>query len=220
MPTQNPANAREATGPRAGSIVAAAERSRRRDGPALAIVDHLSVAVLVSDREGRCTFMNRCAVELLASSDGVRLVADEHLGAEYPGDAHKLRTAIQRACDDKVGCAIMINRSSDPQPLISVVSPFEDRADPRPQAMLLVRRAGLRSDVVANHLRSLFRLSPAEADIAVSLATGAELTEIAGGRNVTVNTLRSQIASVMGKTGTRRQAELVALVSKLDTILG
>ena len=220
MPTQNSANAREPAGARAGSLVATAARSRRAGGPALAIVDHLSVAVLVSDREGRCTFMNRCAVELLASSDGVRLVAGEHLGAEYPGDAHKLRTAIQRACDDRIGCAIMINRSGDPQPLISVVSPFDDRTDTRPQAMLMLRRAGIRNEVVANHLRSLFRLSPAEAEIAVSLATGAELTEIAGARKVTVNTLRSQIASVMGKTGTRRQAELVALVSKLDTILG
>jgi DNA-binding CsgD family transcriptional regulator len=194
-------------------------RGRREDGPATAILDQLSVAVLVTDREGRCSFLNACAIELLAAADGVRMVGGEILGAEYPGDAHTLRSALQKTCDEGGGGAIMINRSAHPQPLLGVVAPFEDRSGGGPRAMLMLRRGGIRADVVAQHLRSLFRLSPAEAEIGVALATGAELSDIAAGRNVTVNTLRSQIASIMGKTGTRRQAELVALVCRLDTPL-
>ncbi len=64
----------------------------------------------------------------------------------------------------------------------------------------------------------MFRLSPAEADIAVQLAMGADLDEIAEKRGVSLNTLRAQLAAAMGKAGVRRQAELVGAVLKAKTI--
>jgi DNA-binding CsgD family transcriptional regulator len=61
-------------------------------------------------------------------------------------------------------------------------------------------------------LRSRFDLTPAEAQIALGIAGGKTLAAIAEARSVSVSTAREQLKSVFVKTGTHRQAELVALL--------
>jgi DNA-binding CsgD family transcriptional regulator len=67
-------------------------------------------------------------------------------------------------------------------------------------------------------LQRLFGLTPSEAALAVHLARGATLTEIAGERGVTLATVRSQLASVFDKTQTTRQAHLVALLARVAVL--
>lgn len=66
-------------------------------------------------------------------------------------------------------------------------------------------------------VQSLFDLTPAEARVARSLVTGATVDEIAAGSSVSSNTVRTQVRGVLEKTGCRRQAEVVALLSGLGT---
>ncbi len=61
-------------------------------------------------------------------------------------------------------------------------------------------------------LRSRFCLTPAEAQIALGIADGETLAAVAEARGVSVSTARTQLKSVFVKTGTHRQAELVALL--------
>jgi DNA-binding CsgD family transcriptional regulator len=61
-------------------------------------------------------------------------------------------------------------------------------------------------------LRSRFRLTPAEAQIALGIADGKTLAAIAEGRRVSVSTARGQLKSVFAKIGAHRQAELVTLL--------
>jgi DNA-binding CsgD family transcriptional regulator len=58
-------------------------------------------------------------------------------------------------------------------------------------------------------------LTTAEARIALGLADGQTLSEIAEARRVSVHTLRNQVKSALSTTGARRQADLVALVERL-----
>lgn len=64
-------------------------------------------------------------------------------------------------------------------------------------------------------VQSLFDLSPAEAQVARSLAAGEAIENIATTRGVSRNTVRTQVQCVMDKTGCRRQAEVVALLSSV-----
>jgi DNA-binding CsgD family transcriptional regulator len=61
-------------------------------------------------------------------------------------------------------------------------------------------------------IQSLFDLTPAEAKVARGLAAGDTLEEIATANNLSRNTIRSQLRGALEKTGSRRQAELVALL--------
>jgi DNA-binding CsgD family transcriptional regulator len=61
-------------------------------------------------------------------------------------------------------------------------------------------------------LRSQFGLTKAEARLALSLAAGASLPSMAKAFDVKLTTVRSQLQQVFAKTGTSRQAELVAVL--------
>jgi DNA-binding CsgD family transcriptional regulator len=54
-----------------------------------------------------------------------------------------------------------------------------------------------------------YRLTPAEAHLAVELAAGNSLKEAAHHLGIRVNTARAQLRALFGKTGTNRQAALV-----------
>jgi DNA-binding CsgD family transcriptional regulator len=62
-------------------------------------------------------------------------------------------------------------------------------------------------------LRDLYGLTPAEAKLAIAVAAGATLREYAERRRISVGTTRYQMKQVLGKTGCRRQTDLVRLIS-------
>lgn len=62
-------------------------------------------------------------------------------------------------------------------------------------------------------LEGLFDLTVSEAHVARGIAEGRSVEAIAMQRNASIETVRSQLKSVMQKTGTHRQNELAALLS-------
>ena len=72
-----------------------------------------------------------------------------------------------------------------------------------------VTRPAPASDLLAG----LFDLTPAEARVARSLASGLTLEQIAKTHSVSINTARNQLASLFQKTGAQRQSQLVLLFS-------
>ncbi len=67
-------------------------------------------------------------------------------------------------------------------------------------------------------LQQLFGTTRAEARIANRLLCGESLQEIAEATGVSIGTVRSQMKALFVKTGTHRQAELVALLTRLAMI--
>jgi DNA-binding CsgD family transcriptional regulator len=65
-------------------------------------------------------------------------------------------------------------------------------------------------------VQSLFDLTPAEARVARSLASGKTVADIATDGGVSRNTIRTQLDRVMEKTGCNRQAEVVALLTGIS----
>jgi DNA-binding CsgD family transcriptional regulator len=64
-------------------------------------------------------------------------------------------------------------------------------------------------------LRRLYGLTEAETEVAIDLATGRALAEIAAARGTSIDTVRSQVKAALAKTNSRRQADLAALVNRL-----
>lgn len=67
-------------------------------------------------------------------------------------------------------------------------------------------------------LQRIFGLTAAEARLAQLIAHGDTPAEIAEANGLALATVRSQLTSVFAKTQTRRQAELVALVTQLSML--
>jgi DNA-binding CsgD family transcriptional regulator len=84
--------------------------------------------------------------------------------------------------------------------------------------VLVLTPATLPQAPPAELIRSLFELTPAEARVARSMAGGASVEEIAQSARVSVNTVRTQVRTLMAKTGCRRQAEVVGLLAGLTVV--
>jgi DNA-binding CsgD family transcriptional regulator len=110
---------------------------------------------------------------------------------------------------------------SDPnRPLILLALPTEERGASGPQTILILVDLGISPRPACRSLQKIFGLTPNEARLATAMAGGESLEEIAGATNVTVDTLRKQLASIFEKTDTHRQSELVGLLAKLFILPG
>ena len=67
-------------------------------------------------------------------------------------------------------------------------------------------------------LAEFFGLSPAESRLAVTVLAGRKLHEVALDSGVQITTLRTQLSSVLRKTGTTRQGDLIRLLSSVPVI--
>lgn len=83
------------------------------------------------------------------------------------------------------------------------------------QAMVILIDPDARSPTPETNLRTLFRLTEAEAKLATLLAVGESLEKVADQFGIAKETARSQLKSIFAKTGVHRQAELVAVLAKL-----
>lgn len=90
----------------------------------------------------------------------------------------------------------------------------------RPQEPRLILIVDLDARLTPNPatLRELFGLTAAETRIALELARGNTLTEIANAHQLSRTTIRSQLASLFMKTQTRRQSELIALLARVSLL--
>ncbi|WP_091754882.1 helix-turn-helix transcriptional regulator [Methylobacterium sp. ap11] len=73
-------------------------------------------------------------------------------------------------------------------------------------------------EIETSSLKIIFGLTEAEARLAKFISKGYTPSEIATDLNLSIATIRTQLASIYNKTRTRRQAELVSLVNKLSII--
>jgi DNA-binding CsgD family transcriptional regulator len=82
-------------------------------------------------------------------------------------------------------------------------------------AMLFLTPLASSNILTTDLMRSLFDLTVAETRIAKGLAGGQTLQEIAQEGDVSFNTVRTQLRSILEKTGCKRQPELVALLANV-----
>jgi DNA-binding CsgD family transcriptional regulator len=113
------------------------------------------------------------------------------------------------------------------RPLVARVSPIFEPAPAltpalKRQAVVLVKLIDLdeRAKLAGSCLRDLFDLTPAEARLAVALAGGQSLKEMAVGFGVADGTVRGQIKSIFMKTDTGGQPELISLLERLAMVGG
>lgn len=189
-------------------------------------ISRLSVATLVLDERGSVLQINPVAEEILARSDGLKLVGGR-LEATYPSDNRELQRLIRSAFSPdapKNAEAMSVTRPSGLVSLGLVVEsiPSLDWGEEKgqPAALVYIRDAvskSLASEVVT---KQLFNLTKAETALAMELTNGLSLEEAAEVLNIRRNTARAHLRSIFSKTGVRRQTELVRILLNSVVALG
>lgn len=181
-----------------------------------AVLDEIPAATLLVDSHGRVRHANRAALRLAAKEDGFRLT---RLGVEAATDEETRE--LQRAVADGISGAsgkafsrhevLRLRRPSGAEPFEALVTPIivgSQDPDAASTAVFVSDPATeLRPPVQV--LRKLWRLSRAEAALALEIGCGRTICEAAERLGIRESTARSTLKSVFAKMGVSRQAELV-----------
>jgi len=198
---------------------------RRRLGAAhamnaitLDVLDGLPVGVILVDRHARVVVINAYAQRLLADRRPLT-VQNCTLRTTDPKSTATLHRMIRAAVSDdgppRSGSGLTLSRPAQ-RPLQILVAPLTGSAPNAPRvsaaAALFISDPGRAVRLNREWVADTFGLTAAQATLAVCLAEGRTLEEIARDLQLSITTIRDRIKQVFGRTGTRRQAELVQLL--------
>lgn len=190
-----------------------------------AALERLAIGAVFARENGTVLFANAAARAIAGALDGLSLGNGQAgVSAARPSETNRLRAMIARAALTTVGrgeCsggAMSLSRPSQRRPYVIVVSPLSPRSIAAPVALVLIRDPEEHRPVSRDILMQLFRLTGAEARLALELGAGASLGQAAERFAVSINTVRTQLRQVLTKTDSKRQADLVRLLSRLDLL--
>jgi len=185
--------------------------------PAFRVLDGFSTACVVVASTGRCVHANSAAQALL--KQGVAVALRNGIVTATDARANKeLHDAVYHAASapaDSEPVEIMLS-SDGAAPLLAIVAPLpnEDAAlsleEHACAAVYLVRvEAETQYAAQGRRARLLFNLTAAETAILSLFLAGRSLADIAAERNTAIITVRTQLKSIMHKTHSRHQLDLL-----------
>jgi len=191
-------------------------------------LDRLPSALVLLDSSGKCVLVNQAAKAILDRRNGLFL--DRYasggisLCASSPSEMTNLRRMIAGSIataegNNQLGHGAMLISRLSGRPLQIVVAPFRQEASAAPRtaaAIVFITDPENRADLPADLLRMLFGFTASESRLALGLLDGNSLSEVADIHCVSRETVRSQIKSIFQKTDTKRQSELVRLLTGLS----
>lgn len=179
-------------------------------GPLLRSFDRMSCGALVLDVAGLVLDLNHHAAKLLKTD-------------RANGDARSVRSrnalkSLLSKADSRFSVeqeAWVTVSGDDGAPLVLHAIPLANGVLSGPHTLLVMVDLGHRPQPTLNVLDRLFDLTPAEGRLAIAIGAGKTLSEISDESGLSHATLRTQLSSVLAKTQTRRQPELVALLARV-----
>lgn len=208
---------------KATSLFVQTESLRRNAIVGVRGLEQIEIGVVATDGAGRVLFINAQA-EAMMKANGRIAVREGRLTASEPSLGDVLRKALERADRGTSSSALpVVARTADEEGLLMTVAPLGDTTPiwstlARPSVLVLIRSRSRQRMVTAYQLMQLFGLTPAEARVARALAQGQSLEAYATDSAVSLSTARTQLRSVLGKTGTTRQPDLVRLLASIMSI--
>jgi DNA-binding CsgD family transcriptional regulator/PAS domain-containing protein len=192
-----------------------------------AAFDLLATAAFIVDANGTLRFANAAAERLLARGELVRSTPAGHLDFVHADDRSAIANCLGRAemCDDRDRPEWIALRSRTGGRYWAFVTrlvmqnrerTLRDVTASNPIAILVIDTTD-QPQAPVEHIAAALKLTAAEARLAWAMLQNKTLQEYADERAISVHTARIQMRSLLGKTDSRRQAELMHLLAKLFT---
>lgn len=181
--------------------------------------------VILLDRTSRPIWADPGAGTILAQSHHL-FISDGRIALRTPGLTERLRAAVDACLNPRPARETGAMRivSDGGGHLLIEIHPVAAAADtariagehvPDAVVALVLRAPELRQDRVVTHLQDRFGLTQAEARVAIEIARGDGRHAAAARLGLSVNTVRTHLNSIFGKTGVSRQAELIRAIATL-----
>jgi DNA-binding CsgD family transcriptional regulator len=176
------------------------------------LLRHFPIGCLLTDAAGRCLEPNQAFLEMLPQ------LAMEVVGGRVRfGDPYlqaSWQSALFETSETAVSHTILASAAKSKQwkahllPIQCLTG--EQETLPRHLILVIFEEQASSQGPSAESYASVGKLTPAELEVMSGLMQGYSAKVIAKARGASVNTVRSQIVAILGKTGHRSQKELIA----------
>lgn len=206
----------------ARSVLISARLQLERAAAASQALALIGLPALVLDERGKVLAANNL-IEALTGS--VHWRAHDHVSLKDRAADQLLRAAVA-TIDAPGGSGVRSFPVREPESQATMVAhliPIRYSARDvfvRCAAVLVLSPIGTPQAPSVELVQSLFDLTPAEARIARSLASGKTVDDIASDGHISPNTIRTHIRGVLTKTGCTRQTDVVALLAGISPARG
>lgn len=207
------------------------QQARRHTQALERTLDQLPLGVLHVNRRGEVRFLNEHARAWLGIEDACRVLLRHASGWHqreplalaqlHPALAPLLSASV--STQTPVSARLETLHDEAPGTLVALAAPLRagssaDAGEPLVQ-FILVPEAPPHTGATVSVCSTLYGLTPAEAALLPLLLQGMTPREMADSRHVKMPTVRSQLASLYAKTGTRGQAELAQRVLRVAALV-
>ena len=187
------------------------------------MLDRTGLGIVQLDGRGRIAAANDRARDVLRTGDGLR-DNDGFLVARTPRDNDNLQALLGRALPpigtQGIGGSTIVRRPGGLRPLVLHVSPMGRWEAEFPvwqlAALVLVEDPANGTTIDPAVVAAVLDLTGMESRVAVLLAQGMSVSQIATATGRKESTIRSHVKHMFAKHGLSRQAELVRLVQSLS----
>jgi len=184
----------------------------------LHVFESFGCGAFLLDCEQQLLFLNPTGVDCLG--DGLMMRGKRVAATDRESDVRlqSLIGAALNSTDVTCGSTSVWVRRDSKLPLTVHIVRFGEEARPalKEASLLLVAFDPERCyPPPPDMLTDVFGLTPAEANVAVGIVEGRHLADIAADRGVKTGTVRAYSKTAFAKTGTRGQAELAVLLTRL-----
>jgi DNA-binding CsgD family transcriptional regulator/PAS domain-containing protein len=194
---------------------------RTRAETAEALIDRLSIGVILVDEAGGVIQVNKAANAVLCIGDGLTAYRG-HLNTRSSDQTKALRRLIGNAAQTSQGIgsqsggAMSVSRPSEKRPLAVLVAPLrtEDTIFEMPHvcAIVFVSDPEQEPRLPLDALSDLYHLTPQQTALVRRLAAGDTLDAAGEELGITRNTARTHLRLIFDKTGVRSQTQLARLL--------
>ena len=197
-------------------------RAEARSSTVTVLLDNPRIGVLELDRRGRILEANDRARSILRHGDGL-LDRNGMLRARAPADQVRLERLVGVALPASGAVAVsgsmVLRRSSVAPPFVvhvkPVVGPQPDHGARHVAALVLIVEPGRQHRINPDLVATTLELTPAETQVAVWLAEGNSVRDMADATGHTTAAIYWHLQRIYQKHSLSRQADLVRLVLSL-----
>lgn len=194
---------------------------KARFNAVLEVLDKFKLGVLLLTSKGEVIDQNRAATNIVKHKDGFSIdlshrvqLLDSIAKLEFSKSLSEVTStnSLHTLASSK---RIVIPRKSGKPGYLTEISPLRHHDLPL-GALMIVADPEETSIVDTTHFTEMFNLTNAEQNVCQLLSEGKSSRDIADIRNTSIETSRSQIKSVLTKTQTFKQTELVRLALSVN----
>ena len=182
-----------------------------------AALNVLAAGVVLTTRDAQVVYMNAAARQQVRTGRALRLV-NSRFSPTDPAAARAFASALSRVLDKREAAQTLACPDRDGAGVLATISPLEtESGDEQPlaaAAAIFIQDPALTLPFPGEAFATLYGLTRAELRVVLAMKPSLALHQVADLLGISLDTVKTHLQHIFEKTYTKRQADVMALMSR------